>query len=209
MNIIKNLFNYNTPQGILNIVLTIVAILFLLHLFNKNILEHMSETTPVPIATDEQVHNAVKEIYDMDVASIRNLSDVASKLTNPEDGSVTIPGNLVVKGKIDVQTVEGNTDSGNINASNITVNDLGTFTRVNINNPQGTTHFNHNNSGVNYIRGTGNLTLGASNKPVSLYATGGAQVIGTIISGDIEATGNIKATGDTGNIIATGKIYSI
>ena len=97
MNIIKNLFNYNTPQGILNIVLTIVAILFLLHLFNKNILEHMSETT---LTDTELVHNKVKEIYDMDVASIRNLSDVASKLTNPEDGSVTIPGNLVVDGTV-------------------------------------------------------------------------------------------------------------
>ena len=49
--------------------------------------------------TDSEVTKAVRDIYDIDVAAIRNLSNLAGKLLE-EDESLTVPGNLTTTGNL-------------------------------------------------------------------------------------------------------------
>jgi microcystin-dependent protein len=56
--------------------------------------EHM---TDLNITTNDQIKNAVKQLYLADVEAIRNLSEIATQL---QKNGLTIPGNLTVSGNV-------------------------------------------------------------------------------------------------------------
>ena len=60
----------------------------------------------------DQVKKLIYETYKIDVTSIKNLSEIANKL---QEGGLTIPGNLTVKGDL-------RTDSGNFYLGNKDIN---------------------------------------------------------------------------------------
>ncbi len=92
-----------------NDLLFIIAIIvFILYeYFNRNkTTENFAETTAV---TSEQVKQMIRDIYLADIDAIRNLSNVATKLST---GGYTAPGNF---------TVSGTTNSSAINSGQIIV----------------------------------------------------------------------------------------
>ena len=89
-------------------ILIIIIIIYLIIKKNK-------ET----FAMTDQISQAIKEVYNTDMESIRKLSDMAISLQN---GGLTIPGNLTVTGNLNTN---GNLTSTNINLS-------GTLTAPNI-----------------------------------------------------------------------------
>ena len=70
----------------------VVAYIFILYRIDK--VEGMAD-----IGNPDQIKEAVKQIYLADIESIRNLSNVATKLQT--DG-LTVPGSMNIKGKINV-----------------------------------------------------------------------------------------------------------
>ena len=69
----------------------VVAYIFLLHK-----VEAMAD-----VANIDQMKEAVKQVYMADVESIRNLSNVATKL---QAGGITVPGQLTVTGQVNSQS---------------------------------------------------------------------------------------------------------
>jgi hypothetical protein len=65
------------------------------------------------------IKEAVKQVYLADVEAIRNLSEIATKLQN---GALTIPGNLVVKGQIRADNAI--TSGGEISNNNFSLSGL-------------------------------------------------------------------------------------
>jgi len=81
------------------------------YLFLVYKVEKMADVTQL---TEDRVKELIYQTYSIDVAAIRNLSNVATKLQT--DG-LTVPGNLIVTGKIAAKGgVDGDLNvSGNIN----------------------------------------------------------------------------------------------
>ena len=110
------------------IYITLIAILFYYIFCKRNTKEHMSDLEneePYLNKMDKlleltKVHitNEVNRIYRSDIEAIRNLSLIATKLQTEE--SITIPGNLNIKGKLNV---EKDTNLG----SNLNVNQSASF----------------------------------------------------------------------------------
>ena len=82
-------------SGKYNVVLFGILFSLVFHQYYNNQLEPMTETD-----VTSQVKQTIKQVYLADVESIRNLSEVATKLQ--KDG-LTIPGNLIVTGTINVK----------------------------------------------------------------------------------------------------------
>ena len=133
----------------------------------------------------------VAEKYKVDIEAIRNLSHVATKL---QSGGLTIPGNLKIKGSLTVDK-----DASVMN--NLYVKDHISSKRLDIRNTEsvagrGWTHFNHDNKGLNYIRGPLQVDQG------NLTTNGG------MISNGQMTTKNINSNGDitTNNLTSRGDI---
>jgi hypothetical protein len=103
------------------IILLSVLCIIILYVFTIHKIEEMtnsSDTTETP-GTTEQIKEAVKQIYLADVESIRNLSNVASKL---QTNGLNIPGTITAS---DLNIVNGNA-SGTFNfGSKANINSLG------------------------------------------------------------------------------------
>ncbi len=93
----------------LNILFIVAIVIFILYeYFNQNkTTENFADTTTA--VTSDQVKQMIREIYLADIDAIRNLSNVATKLST---GGYTTPGNL---------TVSGTTNSSAINSGQIIV----------------------------------------------------------------------------------------
>ncbi len=78
-------------SGKYNIILFGILFFLFFHNYWVKSTEPMANLEVTP-----QLKEAIKQIYMADVEAIRNLSEVASKLH--KDGSLTIPGSLIVKG---------------------------------------------------------------------------------------------------------------
>lgn len=99
MNTKTKIFSNNYYMGLLedlnlgkyNLILFIILFVLVFHQYwDKK--ESMAD-----VATD--VKEAVKQVYLADVEAIRNLSNVATQL---QSGGLTIPGNLMIKGNLNV-----------------------------------------------------------------------------------------------------------
>lgn len=90
----------NINSGKYNLVFLIVVALFIAHLYWKQCsTENMTDLTDTIT-----VENAVKKVYNANIEAIRNLSSIATKL---QEGSLTIPGDLTVAGKVIVGSKDG------------------------------------------------------------------------------------------------------
>jgi len=76
-------------------VLIIVFILFVFLLYKINLLK--KETFIA--ASEPTIAQQINQIYNADVDAIRNLSDIATKLTT---GGITLPGNLSITGNLNI-----------------------------------------------------------------------------------------------------------
>ena len=86
------LFTLKNSQLCINIAFLCAMIILVVYNIKQNQqIDHMSNT--------DDVTKAVRDIYDIDVAAIRNLSNLAGKLLE-EDESLTVPGNLTTTGTI-------------------------------------------------------------------------------------------------------------
>ena len=109
----------------------------------KNNLERFTQEL-----TLDNFRKIMTDTYKVDIDSIRNLSEVANSL---QSGGLTVPGNLKVLGKLTV-------DKDSSLNSNLYVKDYTSSKRLDVRNSEsvagrGWTHFNYNNTGVNYTRG--------------------------------------------------------
>jgi len=90
-----NIINLKNRRLCIDIFFLAIIIILCIYVFKQNKqMEHMTNTS------ETDVHKAVKEVYDLDVAAIRNLSNLAGQLKN--ENNLTIPGNLKVTGKLEV-----------------------------------------------------------------------------------------------------------
>ena len=127
----------------INLILVVFGICLLYILFIKK--ENMSNT---------DIKKTINEIYQADIQSIRNLSKLANDLTN--NGKLRVPGGLEIDGKLTVKDVSNFKKLVTIENTELRVT----------NKNKGTTHFNHQNKGTNYIRGT-NLNIDTSDTNIS------------------------------------------
>ena len=85
-------------SGNYNLVIIIIGFFFIFHLYwKKSNTEQMTDTNNTNTNITDQIKEAVKQYYIADVESIRNLSEVATKL---QAGGLAVPGNLIMKGPI-------------------------------------------------------------------------------------------------------------
>jgi hypothetical protein len=78
-------------SGKYNLIIIIIGLVFIFHIYwQQNKIEKMAD-----VSTD--IKDAIQKYYNADVESIRNLSDVATKL---QAGGLAVPGNLIMKGPI-------------------------------------------------------------------------------------------------------------
>ena len=123
------------------IIINIFLILYICTCMNKNV-EKMSD---VNISSD--IINAVNQIYDADLESIRNLGEIAKQL---QDGGLEIKGNVTITGNLNV---DNKIKSKDLQVTNRLDSDNYTYTkRLDISAKRGITHFNYNNTGQLYIR---------------------------------------------------------
>lgn len=128
---------------------------------------------------DKSVHDAVKKVYDLDIAAIRNLSNLAGELKNGND--VTIPGNLKVTGSINIETGNLNVETGNLNvekgkilSKNLELLPPGTIVAWKGTTPPGGWALCDGNEGRPNLKGRFILGYG-SGKGSSLNSTGGSE----------------------------------
>ena len=136
--------------------------------------------------TLDSFRKIMTDTYKVDIDAIRNLSTVADKL---QSGGLTIPGDLKVTGKLTVEkdaSLKKNltVDYDTAVMRNLYVKDYTSSKRLDVRNSEsvagrGWTHFNHDNTGNNYIRG--NLTQDQGDNTVN---------------GNITSSGNVHATGN-------------
>ena len=83
-------------NGKYNIVLFGILFVFIFHQYWNRITEPMADAP-----TMDQIKEAIKQQYLVDVEAIRNLSNVATQL---QKEGLTIPGDLTVRGKINIDS---------------------------------------------------------------------------------------------------------
>jgi len=81
----------------MDLIFLIVLGIVIAYVFILYKVENMTNTPTV----SDQIKQAVKEVYLADVESIRNLSEVATKL---QAGGLTVPGHTNVRGKMVIGT---------------------------------------------------------------------------------------------------------
>ncbi len=85
-------------SGKYNLILFSVLFVLIFHQYwSKPTNESMVNLADIP--SDDTIKNMVKEVYNADVEAIRNLSNVATQL---QSGGLTIPGDLNVKGTLNI-----------------------------------------------------------------------------------------------------------
>jgi len=124
-----------------NNILKILVGLVLVYLIYKNYsnckkIEKMSDTT--------NIRDEINKIYKADIQSIRNLEAISKKL---QEGGLTVSGDLTVDGNIKVK-------------KNLEVKEKTTTKMLDIPSSKGTTHFNYQNKGDNYLRSGTNFLDG-------------------------------------------------
>ena len=119
----------------------------------------------------DTIKTVVNKLYKADVQSIRNLAEISQKL---QKGTLTIPGNLTVKGNIkcgpnliknngEIHGIDihatSSLNSKNANIKNILnvsknayIGDYMKTNRLDIKGKHGMTHFNYANKGDTYLR---------------------------------------------------------
>ena len=131
----------------------LITVLFCLYLRKNRKVENFSNMNKKEM--EKLIQSAVSKNYLVDLDAIRNLSYVATKL---QKGSLTIPGNLKIKGKLTVDKdaeVKGGMNTLSVNklwVNDLRVNDYAYANRLDIKGKHGTTHFNHDNKGNTYLR---------------------------------------------------------
>ena len=80
----------------IDLVFLIVLVVVVAYLFVLHKVEAMGD-----VGNSEQVKDAIRQVYLADVESIRNLSNVATKL---QAGGITVPGQLTVTGQVNSQS---------------------------------------------------------------------------------------------------------
>jgi len=85
----------------IDLIFLIILILVIAYVFAIYKIEKMANVTQL---TQDQIKDMIKQIYLADVEAIRNLSNVSTQL---QAGGLTIPGNLTVKGELNI--VDANT----------------------------------------------------------------------------------------------------
>ncbi len=92
-------------SGKYNLVLIVILFIFVFHQYwNKNT-ESMADVAPL---TEDKIKELIYKTYLIDVAAIKNLSDISTQL---QAGGLTVPGNLTIKGELI-------TESGNFRLGN-------------------------------------------------------------------------------------------
>ena len=117
-------FIEDLKNGDIKSIILVILIIFMFHQYwreskfmmksqcKEEIKESMSNVS-------NDIKEAVKQVYLADVEAIRNLSEIATKLQN---GALTIPGNLVVKGQIRADNAI--TSGGEISNNNFSLSGL-------------------------------------------------------------------------------------
>ena len=80
--------------GKYNLVLIGILFVFMFHQYWNKTTEPMADTPSI-----DQIKDAIKQQYAVDVEAIRNLSNVADKLLA---GGLTIPGDLTIRGSLNI-----------------------------------------------------------------------------------------------------------
>lgn len=94
MNLLEDI-----KSGKYNLIIIILVFVFIFHLYHKqSCMEKMTDTSE---DTKNMIKETIKNIYNADVESIRNLAEVATKL---QKEGLTIPGDLRVTGNIIVDS---------------------------------------------------------------------------------------------------------
>ncbi len=81
----------------IDLIFIIILAIVIAYVFAIYKIEKMGDVTQL---SQDQVKDMIKQIYLVDVEAIRNLSNVATQL---QAGGLTIPGNLTVKGELNIQ----------------------------------------------------------------------------------------------------------
>ena len=91
----NNIINSKNNQLCINLGFLLIICLLCYHIFYRNV-ENMSNTSP----SEAEVQTAVKKVYDLDIAAIRNLSNLVGEIKNND--KLTIPGNVEITGTLTV-----------------------------------------------------------------------------------------------------------
>jgi len=175
-------------SGKYNLIIIIIIFVFIFHIYHKqSYTEKMTDTSE---DTKNMIKEAVKNIYNADVESIRNLAEVATKL---QKEGLTIPGNLTVTGSFNYLP------KGSIIAYNQSNSAPPGWTLCDGSNgsPDLRGRFVLGNGGtrdINTIGGEENVTLGVHQIPKHNH-----EASGTTDSKGSKNFGIAKAHGDTGN----------
>jgi hypothetical protein len=157
----KFLENFNL--GKYNLILFGILFVFMFHQYwyisniSKSTMQIKYKQTEHMSNISNDIKEAVKQVYLADVESIRNLSEVATKL---QANGLTIPGNLTVNGQIKCQSLDAlNTKIDSVNSSltnNINTNN--TTNNNSINSLQGQIQ-NINSNFNNYVKYSDNIRI--------------------------------------------------
>ena len=99
---------------IFNFIFTVIVIFCLYCLyFNNKKIEKLTNTDHTHEIDISQINKIIQEKYEFDIESIRNLSSISKSL---QEGGLTIPGNLTVRG---VSKLEGNLTGKYVNDLNV------------------------------------------------------------------------------------------
>ncbi len=106
-----------------NTILICVLFIFVFHQYWNKSTEYMTDTSSITV---EQLQDAIKKQYLVDVEAIRNLSNVATQL---QAGGLTVPGDIKIKGQLIVESGKILIGNTNLNQWGINANqtDDGTF----------------------------------------------------------------------------------
>ncbi len=97
-----------------NFIFTVIVIFCLYCLyFNNKKIEKLTNTENTHEIDISQINKIIQEKYEFDIESIRNLSSISKSL---QEGGLTIPGNLTVRG---VSKLEGNLTGKYVNDLNV------------------------------------------------------------------------------------------
>lgn len=116
-------------SGKYNTILIGILFVFVFHQYWNKTCENMADTSSI---TSDQLQEAIRKQYNVDVEAIRNLSNVATQL---QAGGLTIPGDLTIRGNLTTQG-ELRAESGkilmgtvgsNLWGINVNQDDNGTF----------------------------------------------------------------------------------
>jgi hypothetical protein len=193
-------------SGKYNLILIGIIFIFIFHQywcvsrFSRSMRQNRCKEQMTNVSND--INAAISRIYKADVEAIRNLADLSKKI---QDGGLTIPGNLIVKG-----TIKSDGDISN-NSSSFS----GLNSRIDSVNSQLSSSLN---SSIQSLNSNVSSQISSLNSQLSnkFDKSGGT------ISGDVNITGYLTGTnftmntgggnriqtlGNQGQFLANGSIY--